>query len=300
MTEKQKGEGIILLQTVIWGFFPIITVLTYAKLTGLASLSWSIVVTTIFFGVILVLRNKIKELANLQLWKYALAIAFFNGLMYYGLVFVGLTYTTAGNLSIVSLFEILTSFVFFHIIRKDHVSKEHTIGAGLMLLGAFIVLWPNFTHFNLGDILVLSATFFPPLGNLAQQKARKIASSESVLFARSVLTFPIVFLLSIILSQTASFADIKSSLIFLLINGVIIFGLAKIMWLEGIHRIAVTKALALGSISPVFTLIFAWLLLNQTPNVWQLTSLVPMIFGIFLLTDQLKLSKSKIDTFTAV
>jgi drug/metabolite transporter (DMT)-like permease len=72
------------------------------------------------------------------------------------------------------------------------------------------------------------------------------------------------------------------------------------MWLEGIHRIAVTKALALGSISPVFTLIFAWLLLNQTPNVWQLTSLVPMIFGIFLLTDQLKLSKSKIDTFTAV
>jgi 4-amino-4-deoxy-L-arabinose transferase-like glycosyltransferase len=52
MTEKQKGESIILLQTVIWGFFPIITVLTYAKLTGLASLSWSIVVTTIFFGII--------------------------------------------------------------------------------------------------------------------------------------------------------------------------------------------------------------------------------------------------------
>ncbi len=292
MTEQRKGESIILAQTFIWGFFPIVTILTYAKLSGLASLSWSIVFAAIFFGIIVLLRKKVKELANLQLWKYALAIAFFNGLMYYGLVFVGLTKTTAGNSSIVALFEILTSFIFFHIIRKDHVSKEHTLGAGLMVLGALIVLWPNFTHFNVGDILILAATFFTPMGNSAQQKARKIASSETILFARSILTFPIVFGLSAILGQHTSFADVRSSLLFLLINGAIIFGVSKIMWLEGIHRIAVTKALALSSVSPLFTLIFAWLLLHQTPNAWQLASLIPMVFGVFLLTDQLKLKKT--------
>jgi drug/metabolite transporter (DMT)-like permease len=295
MTEQRKGEVIVLSQTFIWGFFPIITILTYAKLSGLASLGWSIVFAALFFGAILIARKKVKELANLQLWKYAIAIAFFNGVMYYGLVFIGLTKTTAGNSSIVALFEILTSFIFFHLIRKDIISKEHTFGAGLMVLGAMIVLWPNFSHFNIGDILILAATFFTPMGNFAQQKARKIASSESILFARSILTFPIVFGLSALLGQHASSADVRSSLVFLLINGAIIFGISKIMWLEAIHRIAVTKALALGSVSPLVTLIFAWLLLKQTPNAWQLASLVPMIFGIFLLTDQLKLRGFKLE-----
>ena len=292
LRERRQGEWIILSQTFIWGFFPVITILTYAKLPSLISLAWSVFFAALFFGVVMIYRKTWRELANAQLWKYALAVAFFIGLLYYGFIFIGLTKTTAGNESIVALFEIFTSFIFFHLIRKDHISKEHTFGAMFMIVGAIIVLSPNFSNFNIGDIFVIIATFFAPAGNFYQQKSRKIASSETIMFARSVLTFPIILALGAVLGVYTSFTDLRSSLGFLLINGIIIFGVSKIMWIEGIHRISVTKALSLSSVAPLFTLIFAWIFLHQTPNVWQLSSLVPMLFGIFLLTDQLKLKKS--------
>ena len=61
------------------------------------------------------------------------------------------------------------------------------------------------------------------------------------------------------------------------------------IFVEGISRISVTKAIALGSLSPLFVLIFAWLILHQMPTVWQIISLVPFFFGVLLLTNNLKL-----------
>ncbi len=291
ITEQRKGETLILSQAFIWGLFPIITILTYAKLPGLVSLGWSTAIDAVFFAIVLTYRKNWHELKNPQLWKYALIIAFFLGFIFYGLFYSGLTKTTAGNGGIIVLFEIFTSFLFFHVLRKDHISFEHIIGAVCMVAGAVIILAPNFTHFNIGDILIFVATFSTPIGNWTQQRARRIASPESILFLRGLLATPLIFILAAFLGQYAPLADVRASLLFLIINGVVLFGVTKIMWLEAIHRISVTKAMSLGSISALFTLIFGWLFLHQNPTIWQFLSLAPMLLGIFLLTDQLKLSK---------
>jgi drug/metabolite transporter (DMT)-like permease len=291
MTEQRKGELIILSQTFIWGAFPIVTILSYARLSSWSTLAWSMFFAGLFFAGIMTYRKTWHELRNPVLWQYVLMAVLFISILYYGLYFTGLTKTTAGNAGIIALFEIFTSYVFFHLIRKDHIPFEHIVGALLMIAGAAIVLSPNFSQFNAGDMLVLAATFFAPVGNFFTQKARKIASSESIMFLRCALTVPAVILLSYALSNPVSFADARSALGFLLLNGIIIFGASKLMWVEGIHRISVTKALSLSSIAPLFTLLFAWIFLRQSPTGWQLISLAPMILGVFMLTDQLKIRK---------
>jgi drug/metabolite transporter (DMT)-like permease len=62
-------------------------------------------------------------------------------------------------------------------------------------------------------------------------------------------------------------------------------GLSKLLWIEGIHRISVTKASALSSMSPLLTLLFAWLLLGNVPSIFQLVSFIPMFFGVLLLSQ---------------
>jgi drug/metabolite transporter (DMT)-like permease len=288
MTEQRKGELIILSQTFIWGAFPIVTILSYAKLSSWSTLAWSMFFAGLFFAGIMTYRKTWHELRNPVLWQYVLMAVLFIGVLYYGLYFTGLTKTTAGNSGIIALFEIFTSYIFFHLIRKDHIPPEHIVGALLMIAGAAIVLSPNFSQFNAGDILILAATFFAPVGNFFTQKARKIASSESIMFLRCALTVPAIILLSYALSSPVSFADARSALGFLLLNGIIIFGVSKLMWVEGIHRISVTKALSLSSIAPLFTLAFAWAVFHQAPSGWQLVSLIPLLFGVYLLTDQIK------------
>ena len=157
-----------------------------------------------------------------------------------------------------------------------------------MVIGALIVLAPNFSTVHVGDLLIFAGTFFAPFGNLFQQKARAIASSDAIMFLRSLLMTSAMFLLAFVMHTYASVADIRASLPFLIVNGVILLGVGKIFWIESIHRISVTTSTALQTMAPFITLFLAWLILHQAPTVWQLTSLVPLVLGVLLLTDQIR------------
>ena len=286
--EQKKGEISLFLQAILWSFFPIITILSYAAIPSMYSLLWSTLFASVFFAAVITYKGKWRELKNLLLWKYSFFIALSLGVLYYGFFFLGLRETTAGNAAIISQFAVFTIFFFFNVIHGEHASPEYKVGGALMVLGALIVLGKDFTHFNMGDFFILIATFCSPVGNLYQQKARTFASSESIMLLRSILSLPFIFAAAYFLHGSLAPAAIYSSLPFLLINGILLLGISKILYIEAIHRIPVPKAIALNSITPLLTLLFAWPLLGQTPNIWQIISLVPIFFGVLLLTDNMK------------
>ncbi len=289
LTEQRKGERSIFLAAFLWSFFPIVTVLSYAVLPSLVSLAWSTSFATLFFAGTLTYRKKWSDIRNPLLWKYALLIALFIGVLFYGLYYAGLERTTPGNAAIIVLFEVFTSYVFFRVFKGERFSLNHVVGAILMIVGAVIVVGHDFSGINTGNLLILLAVMFSPIGNFFQQKARHIASSEAIMFLRSLLSAPIIFLLAYLFHAHASLGNVYASLPILAINGLLLLGLSKIFWIEAIHRISVTKGIALSSVTPFLTLLLAWLILQQTPNVWQLTSLIPLVGGVLLLTDQFKL-----------
>ena len=292
LSEKKKGELYLFSEIVLWAFFPIVITLSYAVLPSLVSLAWSAVFAAVFLGGIVLYRKVWHEILNIALWKYLFFITLFIAVLYYVLYFLGLERTTAGNVALISQFEIFTTFLFFNVVRREYISTAHKVGAALMVLGVLIVLTPNFSGINMGDLFILGATLFAPIGNLYQQKARRIASSEVIVFLRTLLSIPIFFALAYFLNAHASLGDIRSSLLLLIVNGAIFFGLQKILFLEALHRVAITKIMALGALGPFLTLIFAWVFLHQMPNAWQLTSLVPLILGTLLLTEQISLRRS--------
>ena len=289
LTEKKKGELYLFSEIVLWAFFPIITTLSYAVLPSLISLGCSAVFAAVFFGFIVWYRKTWREVWNRTLWKYLFFITLFIAILYYLLYFIGLQKTTAGNAALISQFEIFSTLFFFNILRREYISTAHIIGALSMVLRVVIVLVPNFAGINMGDFLILGATLCAPIGNLYQQKARRIASSETILFLRTLLSIPFIFALAYLLSMHTSIGDIRSSLFLLVVNGVFFLGLQKILFLEALHRLPITNIMALSALGPFLTLLFAWFFLHQPPNVWQLTSLVPLIFGTLLLTDQIRL-----------
>ena len=169
--------------------------------------------------------------------------------------------------------EIFFSYLLFNVWKKENFSKTQALGALLMVAGALLVLFPksNAASFNTGDLLILCAVAFGPVGNYFQQKLRKKVSTDSTLFIRYLLSLP-------------SMGSLLKSLPFLLIFGLVMLGANNILWLEAIHRISVTKAISLVSLSPFFTLLFAFFLLKEVPSYWQLLSLVPLGLGVILLT----------------
>jgi drug/metabolite transporter (DMT)-like permease len=177
------------------------------------------------------------------------------------------------------------------VLRKEPFPLEHKIGAGCMVLGAVIILGKSYGGFVFGDLFILAATFFAPFGNMFSQKCREIASSETILFLRSFFSGCALLGIAVILGEHTVMDKAFSVLPVLLLNGVVIFGVSKLFWLEGIHRMPVTKAIIMQSMTPLLTLLFAWFLLSQAPTVWQLSSVVPLLLGVILLTGQFRIKK---------
>lgn len=284
ISDERAGELSIGFASLLWGLFPVITVLSYNKLSPLLSLSISSLVAGLFFGLVITLKNKWPDVFKRSALVNILLATLFTGVLYYCFVFFSLRYTTSGNVSIISLSEVFFSYLFFHILKKEYISRNHLLGSILVVLGALIVLYPNLHGFHKGDFLILVASMIAPFGNFFARKARKEVGSEIIMFVRSILAGLFIFALYIIFDNNILYIDIKSSTLFLLTNGLLLLGFSKILWIEGIHRIAVTKANAISSLSPLITLFVAWIVLKQVPTLWQLTAIVPMFFGVRLLS----------------
>ncbi len=283
MSEERKGELFIAGSGVLWSFFPIVTALSVAGTTPLASLGWTTLFATLFFAALMAKRRKWAELKNRRALGYMVWVSLFIGL-YYGFIFFGLEFTSPGNASLIGLTEVFYSFLLFNVWHRQYFARQHILGALLTLLGAAIVLLPNVHQANPGDLLILVGTAMAPLGNYFQQKARKEISSETMMFFRSVMSAPTILLLAYLLGDSISLAALRPVWILVAINGFLLFGLSKIFWIEGIHRISVTKADAMCGFEPLLTLLLAWMILGTAPTMFQLLSFVPLLFGMLLLT----------------
>ena len=283
MTEERRGELFIAGSAVLWSFFPIVTALSLVGAAPLVSLGWTTLLATFFFAVLMARRGTWGELANRKALGYMVWVSFFIGL-YYAFIFFGLEFTSPGNASLIALTEVFYSFLLFNVWHKQVFERRYVLGALLMLLGATIVLLPNARRFNPGDILILVGTAMAPLGNFFQQKARKEISSETMMFVRGIMSAPTILLLAYLLGNSVSPAALRPAWVAVAINGLVLFGLSKIFWIEGIHRISVTKADAMCGFEPLLTLLLAWMILGTAPTAFQLLSFIPLLLGMLLLT----------------
>ncbi len=292
-SQDKQGELFVLSQAFLWGLFPVLTIISYARISPLLSLCGSIFFATLFFAGVITVKKKWTEVKSGNALPDILFGTLFLGVLYYLLSFIGLRYTTAGNASIIALTEVFFSFLFFHVWQKDRMPLQHIFGAFLVVMAAVIVLSPHLGTFQVGDILIIIASAIAPIGNHFFRRARKTVSSEVMMFIRSIVSFSVVLVLVLATHTPINFAMVfeRNTVFFWIVNGMLLLGLSKILWIEGIHRINVTKANALASIAPLFTMFFAWVFLKNAPTTWQLFSFVPMFFGIVFLNLNTKKSE---------
>jgi len=157
-----------------------------------------------------------------------------------------------------------------------------------MGIGALIILFPEDFTFNKGDWMILISAAAAPIVNLYQKRARQYCSAETILGFRTVVGFPFVALLAYLLEPAVTYDAFISALpyIFLIASG--IYVAAKIMWIEALNRLTITKLSAMLALLPVFTLIFAYLYLGEIPEFRQMMGIIPVLVGGYLITKPVK------------
>lgn len=289
MDKERAGELLVLGAAFLWALFPIITKIAYGNISILHAAGLSALFGAVFFAVVSYFRKTFHELKNEKARVPVILTTLIIGVVFYGLIFFSLNYTTASNVAILSLMEVFFTIIFLRVLKKEVLDRRQTLGSVLMVLGAFLVMIKTSLSFNRGDLVVVAATAIAPFGNYYAKQARGYVSSSTIMLFRNLTAGIIFFAIGSLVSPVPSFTAAKTSILFLTVNGLVLFGVTKLMWLEAIHRILISKAISLNAVSPLFTIIFAFLILKEIPTIGQIVGFISVSIGVYLLTKRTKL-----------
>lgn len=286
LSVQRQGELSVLSLTFIEAWFPILALSLVSFFGGLTTYALATGLATVFFVVILIYQQRLSGLLNREA-RWNLLMTAFGITTLFVLVFMGLQYTTAGNMAVILFLQVLFSYLYFNVLGREPMSLWHIVGALFMTVGALMVLFPEKFNLNLGDAMILAAAAIAPLANRYQQRARKQVDSVTLLAFRNLFALPFLWLLALSFEGVPSLAMLQQSWLPLLLVGLLIMGFSKLLWIEAIHRISITKTSALAALSPLFTLLLAYWLLNETPSLQQMLGMVPILLGGLLITRRL-------------
>ena len=283
MTKTREGELLMIGLAFIESWFPIFSISAMAYIGALHTYTYSLIIALLFFMILMYKREKFRELKNRAAYRDLLLTSFWITTLFL-LVFIGMQYTTAGNMAVIIFLQLLFSFLYFNVFGNEKMDGVHIIGAIFMGAGALIILIPEDFSLNKGDLLILIAAAIAPIANLYQKRAREYCSSETILGFRTVVGLPFIYVLAWYFEPATTYEEFISALPYLLFIGTLIYVLSKIMWIEALHRISITKVSAMLGLVPMMTLIFAFFYLDEMPELRQIIGIVPVIVGGYLIT----------------
>ncbi len=288
--EQRIGEICILTQTVLWSLFPIVAIHTFSHVTPLWTAAIGTLISSLFFSAVVTLKRSWGQWRHAP-WTDILIATVMIAVVYYAIKYLGLRHTTAGNAALLAPAEILFSFLILGtLLRNERIVAGHVLGAVCMVLGVLLVLLPKASGWNTGDVLIVVSTMFPPIGNMHAKRALRRASPEFIMAVRSSIGGLALLLIACVLEPVPAAGGLLAAWPSLAVNGFLLLGFAKLLWMEGTRRLPVTKAVSLGNIAPVFTLGFASFLLGERVQWYQIAALIPILAGVFLLTRQTKIA----------
>ena len=200
--------------------------------------------------------------------------------------FTGLKLTTAADTALLSNGETVFSILFALLFFKEKLKRVGYGAVALILVGVFIVT-TNFhfesslMQFNSGNILVIAATALWGLDNNISKIITRHIHVSRLVQLKSLIGGGIS-LLAVLLMEIP-FNIQQSQIIPIILVGVFGFAISLYLYLHSIKRIGVVKASSLLSMSAVFGLIFAIVLLHETVGIYQLIAVVIMVTGVYFM-----------------
>lgn len=278
MTRTREGEWYALMLSVLESWFPILSIIAIERIGALNTYFFVILFATLLLLLLQHRREGFKALLYRPALPALLGTSFFITLLF-ALIFIGLRHTTAGNMAAILTLQLLFSYLYFNLFGREKMDPFHTFAAVLMGVGAITVLVPYPVHFNPGDLLILLAAAIAPIANLFQKRARAHVGALTILTFRNLAALPFLLPAAWLFEGLPTAGALFDALPAIIAVAVLVYILAKILWIEALHRIGITKLSAMIAMIPLFTLFFAFLALHEMPTQRQLLGTLLIVIG---------------------
>lgn len=290
MDNKEK-EGIILLIICVFihGSQPIlgkygvslVPPLFFASLTNLIAAAFLILL-------ILARRENIFLLLKARYFLILLSIGFFGTTLSNILFFYGVRLTSGINSAILLQIEPLYALLIGYLLLKERINSRQIIATLFIILGTILVVYQGTSKLNWGDILVLLTPLCYQISHFFSKKLLNKTDLSPLFIATGRTLYGGIFLF--LLSQLAGIHEwsilAKHNMLSLFIfYGIVVYALSYLTFYEAIKRINLSKASAIISVYPAVSILLAWFILREVPDIYQLAGFFIILLGIFRLSQ---------------
>jgi drug/metabolite transporter (DMT)-like permease len=227
-------------------------------------------------------------------FKYLLLLAFFEPFLYfmgesYGLQYISST-VGAVIIATIPLVAPFAAYIFY----KEKISFLNIIGIIISFAGVTLVVFEmgfGITASPVGVLLQFSAVFSAVLYTVVLHKISSKINNLTIIFYQNVLGSIYFFPFWLIFEKNRFVATPfdQDAMLSILYLSVFASTLAFIFFTYTVRHMGITKSNMFANTIPVFTAIFAWIILGDQLNLQKLIGIAVVIGGLFI--GQLKLKK---------
>ena len=230
-------------------------------------------------------------------WISMIVVAALSGALAPAMFFFALEQTAVNNVVLIGRIEPPITLVLSVLILKDRVNKQIVAGAGLAFIGVIltILLQPPMEvsvaagggdGFNLGrgEIMTAIGAIAVAVSNIITKvKLKSISLGIFTIFRNAVGTV-IFFSLTSKIYGVGHFMDVFTPIVWqwmLLYGAVIVVG-GQLAWFKGLKTTSAVDVSLASSISPIAGIVFAFLILGETPTMAHYIGGSVIVLGIIL------------------
>jgi drug/metabolite transporter (DMT)-like permease len=207
------------------------------------------------------------------------------------LLLYGLQQTNASDAAILAngeiVFTIMLSAIFFG--EKPH-GMTGLLAVILVIIGLFIAttdlkMSETILEFNAGNLMILGSMLMWAIDNNVSRRLTSSVSPAKIAMVKSLSGGLILLGIALALGKSSAITSIEPNLWFLIIGmSVSGFGGALLLFLQGIKRIGTVKTMSVFSMTPIFGIVIAALVLGESISIFQGIATGLIIAGILLVS----------------
>lgn len=240
------------------------------------------VIVLISFGA----RGILKELRSFTVKQHLmLGVCVVVAALYPGLIYTALESTTVTNVVMLSRFESILYGILAWIVFKNALNRNEMIGFGVIGLGVLAIVYVKEMYmFRGGDMIVLMAAVVEACAIVISKKTLKFCSLRTFLFVRNFFSSIAFFILAMVLYGPHHFSEAFQANLWLLMTvyALVVIVLGQFMWYRGIKTASPDVVSNLTMLTPFLTLSFAFVLLSETPDLYEGIAIGVILLGMVI------------------
>lgn len=206
--------------------------------------------------------------------------------------------TSATNLSLLATSSPIFTIIIMRIIFKERITPKKVLGILLAIFGVAYLLVKGDLNvlmsldFTIGDILILTATLLWSIYTILNKHKDSGLSSWSFIFCGFVVAWTITlpfFIGHCIMEGFPQFEKVGIMCFFYLAIGCSI--ISFMLWNKAVLLIGATNASIIYNTIPVFSCMFAFLILEEPILPVQILSIIIIFAGVTIAQDSIKIGR---------